>query len=215
MKEPLHYGMYLVCYDTDAQGLYDRTRTGFLLRAAVLAELAICGRVTDADGDVRVMSPGPTGDPVLDEALTTIGGQRRTWKAWVRNGRKETLEAVERHLATLGALTIEEKKAFGLASRRHVTATDTAAVKALQRRLIGVLRGNEPVERVAMTDVTLVALAAAGGVRCVVSRSDSHDHKERIDALTGRLGDAAPGLGRAVRGIRTTMVAAQGGMGGG
>jgi hypothetical protein len=37
----------------------------------------------------------------------------------------------------------------------------------------------------------------------------------RIKAMADRLGDLAPGLEHAVRTIRTTMIAAQGGMGGG
>ena len=56
---------------------------------------------------------------------------------------------------------------------------------------------------------------SAGGVRHVVSRADGRAHKDRLDALTGRLDAIAPGLGRAVRGLGTTLVAAQGGMGGG
>lgn len=43
MTQTLYGRIYLTAYDTPAHDLYDRTRTGFLLRAAVLAELAIRG----------------------------------------------------------------------------------------------------------------------------------------------------------------------------
>jgi hypothetical protein len=60
-----------------------------------------------------------------------------------------------------------------------------------------------------------VALAAVGGIRAVVSRADAHARKKRIAELTGRLDAVAPGLGKAVGGLGLTMVAAQGGLGGG
>ncbi|MFG2958382.1 hypothetical protein ACGF5O_32265 [Streptomyces sp. NPDC048291] len=63
-------------------------------------------------------------------------------------------------------------------------------------------------------DAVLLALAAAGRVRTVVSRQDQKTLRARIDACTGRLGTLAPGLEHAVRALPTTMIAAQGGMGG-
>jgi hypothetical protein len=49
----------------------------------------------------------------------------------------------------------------------------------------------------------------------VVSCQESREHRQRIEALTSRVGTIAPGLKQAFDGIRTTMIAAQGGMGGG
>ncbi|GAA2436421.1 GPP34 family phosphoprotein [Streptomyces mauvecolor] len=212
MTHTLYGRMYLTAYDTAAGALYDRTRTGFLLRVAVLAELASLGRITDSAGEVGVTGSGRTGDPVLDHALDGIGAHRRTWKAWVRSDRRETLAAVEDRLAVLGLITVEERPVFARAARREVAVLDTAGVRALQAGLTALLRGEGPVEPY---DAVVLALASAGRVRHLVSPADARAHKDRIDALTGRLDAIAPALGRTVRGLGTTLVAAQGGMGGG
>ncbi|UKY47567.1 GOLPH3/VPS74 family protein [Streptomyces inhibens] len=216
MTEPLHHCMYLTAYDTAAQNLFDRPRTGFLLRAAVLTELAIRGHLTEVEGAAAVAAAGSTGDSVLDKALGDVGAHRRSWKAWLRYDRKETLEAVEHQLAALGVLTIEEKEksSFGRGSKRQLTVTDPVAVKALQDGASAILHARDPADRLAPADAALLALAAAGGIPAVLSRKDSRDHKDRIEALTDRLGDIAPGLDKAVHSLRITMIAAQGGMGG-
>ncbi|MFI5704541.1 GPP34 family phosphoprotein [Streptomyces xanthochromogenes] len=212
MTDTLYGRMYLAAYDTDAGAPYDRTRTGFLLRAALLAELACLGRVADTSGEVAVTDTGSTGDPVLDLVLSRVGEHRRTWKAWVRADRAETLAAVEDRLAALGLVTVAERPAFRRSARRGVTVRHAADVRALQARLTAVLRGTGPVEAY---DAVVLALGAVGRVRHLVPAPDARAHQGRLDAMTGRLDAIAPGLGRAVRGLPTTMVAAQGGMGGG
>ncbi|WP_328308325.1 GPP34 family phosphoprotein [Streptomyces sp. NBC_00442] len=213
MTLSLYGRMYLTAYDTDAGALYDRTRAGFLLRVAVLAELARAGHIADRAGEVVVLDAGPTGDPVLDLALLPLAAHRRTWKVWTRTGRNETLSAVEDRLAALGVITVRERPArFARPARRDVTVRAPGDVRALQGSLAGVLRAEGPVDP---DDAVLVALASAGGVRHVVSRADAKAREDRVDALTGRLDAVSPSLGRAVRRLGTTLVAAQGGMGGG
>ncbi|MEU6660077.1 GPP34 family phosphoprotein [Streptomyces sp. NPDC046821] len=215
MTQHLYGRMYLTAYDTAAHDLYDRTRTGFLLRAAVLAELAIRGNVVESDGNVSAARPGPTGDPVLDLALGHIAQDRRGWKSWIRHDRKETLHAVEDRLVAQGVLDVAERtKPFGR-TRRVVTVRDASAVTSLQATATGFLHGTGPVEQIDPADAALVALAAAGSIRSVVSRADAHARKHRIEELTARLDTLAPGLGKAIGGLGVTMVAAQGGMGGG
>ncbi|MER0449014.1 GPP34 family phosphoprotein [Streptomyces sp. Edi4] len=207
------YGrMYLAAYDTDAGAVYDRTRTGFLLRVAVLTELARTGRVADAAGEVTVPGPGATGDPVLDHVLGALRRRRRTWKAWVRADREETLGAVEDRLAELGALTVRERAAFARTARREVGVRDAAGVRAFQDGLRARLRDGAAV---GSDEAVLLALAVAGRVRHLVPRADARAHKDRVEALTGTFDAVAPSLGAAVRGLGTTLVAAQGGMGGG
>ena len=50
--------IYLLAYDLDRRQLFDRTRTAFLTRAAVLIELAWRGRL-DADGHPAATGPAP------------------------------------------------------------------------------------------------------------------------------------------------------------
>jgi hypothetical protein len=217
MQRPqeLHYLVYLLAYDLDKEDLYDRTRTAFLVRAGVLTELAVRGYVVDSDGDVRVAKAAPAGDPALDEGLAQIAEHVRSWKAWLRHDYKQTLDTVETHLQTTNLLSVDDHKVLGLVSRRHVTVTHPALVKELQDEARSILHGSQPASEIDPADAAAVALAAAGQVPAVVSRKDRREYKDRIDALTSRVGTIAPGLEKAFEGIRTTMIAAQGGMGGG
>ncbi|MEA2234575.1 MAG: hypothetical protein QOD83_4391 [Solirubrobacteraceae bacterium] len=217
MQRPqeVHYRVYLMAYDLEKEDLYDRTRTAFLARAGVLTELAIRGDVVDADGGVHVANAEPTGDPALDEALQQIAGHDRSWKSWLRHDYKRTLDTIENQLRATGLLAVDDKKILGLLSRTHVTVTDPSLVKQLQDEARTILHGARPAGEIDAADAAVVALAAAGLVPSVVSRKESREYKDRIEALTERVGAIAPGLEKAFQGIRTTMVAAQGGIGGG
>jgi hypothetical protein len=96
-----------------------------------------------------------------------------------------------------------------------VTASDRALVAGLQEEARTLLHGSQPTAEIDPADAAVVALAAAGRVPAVISRKESREYKARIDALTSRVGAIAPGLGPAFQSIRMTMIAAQGGMGGG
>jgi hypothetical protein len=209
----VHYRVYLLAYDLDKEDLYDRTRTAFLTRAGVLAELALRGYVVEADGDVKITKNQATGDAVLDEALGQIAEHDRSWKSWLKHDYKQTLETTERVLAATGLLAVEEKKVLGLVPRTHVRVSDTGVVKELQAEAVEILHGTGPAGDVDPADAAVVSLAAAGLVPSV-PRKETREYSDRIDALTARLGEAVPGLDKAFSGIRMTMIAAQGGMGG-
>lgn len=85
---------------------------------------------------------------------------------------------------------------------------------ALRARVSAALHQEGSVREIPAADAALLALAAAGGVRSVVSRQDQKAFRARIDACTGCLAALAPGLERAVRTLPMTMIAAQGGLGG-
>lgn len=212
--QAVHYRVYLSAYDLGKEDLYDRPRTAFLTRAGVLTELAHHGYVADADGVVRVANAESTGDPALDEALHQIAEHDRSWKSWLRHDYKQTLETIELQLQTMNLISVNRKKVLGLVSRTHVTVPDRALVEQLQQSARTILRGSRPASEIDPADAAVVALAAAGLVPAVVSRRDSHVYRERIEALTNRAGAVAPGLETAFQGIRTTIVAAQGGIGG-
>ncbi|GAA2747149.1 hypothetical protein GCM10010440_41820 [Kitasatospora cinereorecta] len=217
MSRGLHLAAYLLAFDTRAQSLQDRTRAGYLLRAAALADLAHRGAAAEnAAGRVEVASAEPTGDGVLDALLAELAGRPRTWKSWIRRGREDTLEAAEEQLAALGVMTMPDREPYGpVAPHRTVAMDDPREALDLQVRIAELVRGHAPVAAASFADATLAALAAHGHLRLVLSRQDRKAHAERITALTDRLADHAPGLARAVAGLNLTMIAGQGGMGGG
>ncbi|MFG2576984.1 GPP34 family phosphoprotein [Streptomyces sp. NPDC048481] len=203
--------MYLLAHDDAAEGPYDRRRTELLVRAAALTDLALRGRLREDDGTVTVSGERPTGDPVLDTVLRDAAGGHG-WKHLVHHRRKRTLTLVEDRLAAAGLLAVREPRT--LLGARRLTVTDPAVPAALRARVHAALHGTGPVGEVAAADAALLALAAAGRVRPVVSRRDRKSFRARIDACTRSLGVLAPGLEKAVRTLPTTMIAAQGGMGG-
>ncbi|MFG3206600.1 GPP34 family phosphoprotein [Streptomyces sp. NPDC048192] len=211
MTDDLTCAMYLLAHDEAAEGPYDRSRTALLVRAAALTDLAMRGRLAEDRGTVSVSGTGPTGNPVLDRVLRdAVGGH--SWKHLLRHHRKQTLTDVEDRLAAAGLLTVKEPRTrFGT---RRLRVTDPAVTTALRARVSAVLRGDGPVRELPAADAALLALAAAGGVRTVVSRRDQKVFRSRIDTCTGSLAVLAPGLEHAVRTLPTTMIAAQGGMGG-
>ncbi|MEV0186206.1 GPP34 family phosphoprotein [Streptomyces sp. NPDC050625] len=210
MIDDLPCVMYLLAYDAAAEGPYDRARAELLIRAAALIDLALLGRLGEDGGTVTVSGTEPTGNPVLDRVLHDAAGHG--WKDLVRRHRKRTLTEVEDRLAAMGVLTVREPRPrFGT---RRLTVTDRAAPAALRARVCTALHGDDPVREIPAAAAALLALAAAGGVRSVVSRQDQKTFRARIDACTGCLGALAPGLERAVRALPMTMIAAQGGMGG-
>ncbi|WP_020129766.1 GOLPH3/VPS74 family protein [Streptomyces sp. 303MFCol5.2] len=203
--------MYLLAHDDAAEGPYDRSRTELLVRAAALVDLALRGRLREDGGTVTVSGAQPTGDPVLDGVLRDAAAGHG-WKHLVRRHRKRTLTQVEDRLAAAGLIAVRTPRTrFGT---RRSTVPDPAVPAALHARVSAALHRNGPVTEIPAADAALLALAAAGGIRSVVSRQDQKTFRARIDACTGHLGALAPGLEKAVRALPTTMIAAQGGMGG-
>ncbi|MEV6765529.1 GPP34 family phosphoprotein [Streptomyces sp. NPDC051105] len=210
MTDDLACLMYLLAHDDAAEGPYDRSRTELLVRAAALIDLALRGRLGEDGGTVTVTGTRSTGDPVLDDVLRDAAGHG--WKHLVRRHRKRTLIQVEDRLAAAGVLTVEAPRTrFGT---RRLTVTDRAVPAALRARVSAVLHGHGPVQEIPAADAALLALAAAGRIRSIVSRQDHSACRARIDACTSSLAVLAPGLEKAVRALPTTMIAAQGGMGG-
>lgn len=216
MSRGLHLAAYLLAFDTRSQSLQDRTRAGFLVRAAALAELAHRGTAAeDGAGRVQVVSADPTGDRVLDALLAELGDRSRTWKSWIKRSRDDTLEAVEEQLTVLGVTAMADRDLHGpVTPHRTVAMNDPREALDLQTRVAELVRGSTPIAEAAFADTVLAVLAAHGHLGLVLSRHDRKAHAERITALTHRLAGTAPGLARAVRGLNLTMVAGQGGMGG-
>ncbi|MFD6286756.1 GPP34 family phosphoprotein [Streptomyces sp. NPDC060205] len=211
MNDDLACHMYLLAHDDAAEGPYNRSRTQLLVRAAALIDLASRGRLVEDAGTVTVSGTAPTGDLVLDGVLRDAAGGHG-WKHLVRRHRKRTLTEVEDRLVAAGLLTAKAPRTpFGT---QRLTMTDRSVPAALRARVTAVLHADGPVRDLPVADAALLALATAGGIRSVVPRQDQKTFRARIDACTASLAAVAPGLEKAVRALPTTMIAAQGGMGG-
>lgn len=189
MNDDLACLLYLLAHDDAAEGPYDRSRTQLLVRAAALIDLALRGRLGENGGTVTVSGTEPTGDPVLDRVLRDAAAGLG-WKHLMRRHRKQTLTQVEDRLAAAGLLTVKAPRTrFG---RRRLSLTDRAVPAALHARVSAALHGDGPVREIPAADAALLALAAVGGIRSVVSRQDHKTFRARIDACTGRLAPSHP-----------------------
>lgn len=208
--DALPYRIYLLAYDTGRARLFDRTRTAFLARAAVLTELALRGKLTAANHP-EVTGPDLTGDPVLDGMLAEISQHDLSWRSLIRRHYRLTLAAVEQQLQAAGVIAIRRHRTLGLLPRRAIDLRDPAAAARVRDEFTSVLDGTVPAADVNAADAALVALAASGRVRTVLSRPQARRHADRISALTSRLSALSPGLEGAVRRIEMMVVSAQGG----
>ncbi|WP_414937185.1 GOLPH3/VPS74 family protein [Amycolatopsis sp. cmx-11-51] len=200
---PLSAKAYLLACDVGKGKLRDRHRASLLVSGAAMTDLALRGRVADADGRVTVSGAGPTGDLVLDELLAEIAGERpRKWKWWVRKDARGILEAVESQLDTAGVIEMKTGRTLGLFPSRHPIVRDPAVVDRLRVLVDQALRGSSPVSDV---DAALTTLVAAVELRDVIPGKDRRRYKERIEELTEQGGDAVPALRKLFKEMRAVQ----------
>ncbi|XVU25543.1 GOLPH3/VPS74 family protein [Actinoplanes sp. CA-054009] len=116
----------LLAYADDGTPLTDGTHLDNGLGGAVLLELALAGRVDIADKKVVVLDAGPTGDPMLDGALTKIGAEERGRRPghWVTKFSKDTRPQVLDRLVAGGVLTVRKDKVLGVFPRKKYPAAN-------------------------------------------------------------------------------------------
>ncbi|MGX4688574.1 GOLPH3/VPS74 family protein [Streptomyces sp. JNUCC 63] len=202
--------LYLLAWDTGRLKLTGAGELHHLVRAGALTELAQRGLLVDDDGiTTPVDLDARTGDPVLDGLLDLVRESRpRRWKTWVTLRARLTLVAVREQLAAEGYLRAERRRVLGVFPSVDHVLERVAVVDALREEARRVLEGSLPAARISERDAAVVALAAAAGLRTLVSATDRRRHRQRIEELTERSGAAAPALRRVVREVRTAVVVA-------
>lgn len=206
---------YLLACDVGKGKLRDRHRASLLISGAAMTDLALRGRVADADGRVAVSGAGPTGDLVLDELLAEVAGESpRKWKWWVRKDARGTLEAVESQLEAAGVIEMKIGRTLGLFPSRRPIVRDPAVVDRLRALVDQALRGPSPSSDVDASDAALTALVAAVELRDVIPGRDRRRYKDRIEELTDRGGDAVPALRKLFRELRAVRASAASSSGG-
>jgi hypothetical protein len=201
--------LLLLSLDDDGQPRDPRSALGYALAGAALTELLLAGRLANRDGRLQVVSPAPTGDPVLDEVLRQVEAEPRPRKLkwWVsRLGgggwrRPSVRNRLIDHLTSEGVLARDQERLLGLFPvTRHPPAEPTAddqARAAVRAVLVG---GREPDEPTA----ALVALVeAAGLVDACVGRSERRQARQRAKQIA-----AGDQVGEAVRRVQQEVMAA-------
>lgn len=127
---------------TDEKGRLADGWTGFGwygLAGAVLAELALRGRIRMSDERLDVVDATPTGDPTLDEALRIVADRRRprspeSWTYWLPHEMDDLRRSVGDALAVDGLVGREERRLLGLRFVRYPVRAPGVA-QALESRL--------------------------------------------------------------------------------
>ncbi|MFS8202815.1 GOLPH3/VPS74 family protein [Streptomyces sp. CWNU-52B] len=202
--------LYLLAWDTTKLKITGASQVPHLVRAGALTELAQRGLLADVDGTVTPTDPdGRTGDPVLDGLLELIEESRpHKWKTWVSLRARITLDAVQAQLAADGYLRAEKTRVLGVFPSVEYEIDRVAVVDGLREEARLVLAGPVPVDEVSERDAALVALAAAAGLRTLMSgkeRRHGNEWAERVEALAERSGTATPALKQAVHEVRSAL----------
>lgn len=150
MRPSLLEELLLIAYSDQGSLKASAGVVDYGLAGAVLMELMLAGRLTLTKRAVTVVSDEPTGDPLLDEALTRIRTSRRTsprkWVLTLRHGlRKRVLE----RLVARGVLRREKRRVLlVLPQIRYPSATGMTPAPEIdaRQRLRAIVAGTGPVD---------------------------------------------------------------------
>ena len=160
----------------------------YALASAILMQLSLDGRIDTDPQKLMVTSHQPSGDPVLDEALTLISthpGQRDSRHWIVELGRKSdhfrgmTLE----RLVAKGVLRKEEGRFLWVfPDRRYPKAAEGELdVMEVRARLRAVILSSEIPEP---HDALMIGLArSAGIIPLILSAAEQEKYGKRVDQL--------------------------------
>jgi len=182
------------------------------LGGAVLLELALAERFDVRDGKIVVVDPSPVGDPVLDEALIRVAGDKkgRSPRDWVQKLSEHLRERLLDNLVGVGVLAREKNRVLGIFPRTRYPAAHGVVAPAeaeARQRLLAALDGADPVP---VRTAALAALVQAVGLAGKVFPGRSgRDVEKRIAAMT----EAALADGRwAAGGVRKAIEEVQAGV---
>jgi hypothetical protein len=176
------------------------------IAGARLLELSLAGRLGLGEkGAIVVEDQTPTGDEVVDEALSAIASSERDRDAkhWVGKLSKASVrKRVLDRLDERGVLAAERGKFLGIVPRTRHVEIDPGPERELRERLRATVLGDEP-----SPDARTIALAAlvraCGLTKTVFGKEDRKEAERRIKDL------AAPdAVGSAVKSVTDATTAA-------
>ena len=136
------------------------TKLRFGLAGSELVRLAAARRVDVVRGRIEVLDSAPTGDPFLDDALTSMTGGRRgpTAKAWVARERRGLVERYLARAEAAGIIRADRRKALGFIPVTRWTVVDTGRAAQARARLEAVAASTGTVDS---AQAALAGLASA------------------------------------------------------
>jgi hypothetical protein len=109
----------------------------FGLAGSELVRLAAARRVDIVRGRIVIRNSGPTGDPLLDDALASMSGgwHEPTAKAWVKRIRPGLVERYLARAESAGTIRAQRRKALGFIPVTRWVVIDTARAEQACARL--------------------------------------------------------------------------------
>ncbi|MGH3490208.1 MAG: GOLPH3/VPS74 family protein [Actinopolymorphaceae bacterium] len=206
--------LLLLVDDATGKPLTDGTKLDHAIAGAVLLELALQGKVdvtatreeNRRKGRLVVRDPSPTGEAILDEALTLVADKQGKKPESVIGALKKGLrERLLSGLAERGILRREEGKILGIFPTTKWGAEDSRHEDALRSRLRGVLvSGLTPDNR---SGALISLLSAIDVVPKIVESPDRRAVKRRAKEVAEGAW-AADAVRRAVEAVNAATVAA-------
>lgn len=178
----------LLSHDDEGVNHADPTALGCAVAGAALTELMLAGRLTVVDGRTTVADPTPTGEPLLDRALTKIAAEQPyPAKDWVGSLGDDLWDRALDRLVERGVLERRTEKVLLVFPRtRYASATggEPAPETATRRAAATVLDGAGPAD--ARTSAILSLVAAAGLVGTAFPDRDADEATRRIAEHTAQ-----------------------------
>jgi Golgi phosphoprotein 3 (GPP34) len=205
IPESLPARMYLLAYDTDKNRVTSRSQLGLVLRAAALTDLYLSERLADENGKPKATGGRATGDPLLDDLAQQIADHRpKAWYRWIGRQEHGAVRAVRDQLEAEHRITVNRRALLP----DKVELRDRRAVKKYADSVRAALR--QPAARAEPRTAAVLALAARGEVKTVISSSERREHRKRLDELAVYTGPVADALKKALRNKKAAMASAGG-----
>lgn len=181
------------------------------LAAATIAELLLREKVALSERrnpDVEILDSTPTGEPVLDQALTALTEVRRPRiRSVISHRRMDLTEVIGEEFVTVGAVSRKD----GWFTTTW-PAEDSSLKSALRARLVGSLR--DPA-RASLQDGIILELLRSLRIAHRILKEDLDGMKRReVDRTIKELGVDHP-VAKALKSVIDSMNAATAGAGGG
>jgi hypothetical protein len=189
---PLAEELLLLAYD-DQTGKATGSRIGLDLgmSAAVLVDLALAGRIAYRDGDLAVVDPSPTGDPIADTVLAKVAeDDPHTPAQWLQRLRHRLRTRVLDDLVSRGIVRdVDETQLEYIHVHRYPVANKDYE-NEIRRRLAEALTTDEiPDERTAALATLLTAARMEPALRLPPDETArAHKRLEQIASGAGFAG---------------------------
>ncbi len=161
------------------------------MAAAVVTDLIVAERVTlsqDKDPRVGILSPQPTGNPILDPALARLGEKSgKKLSGLIMDRKLDPTKNVVEALTKAGIIAVEPKRMLGLIPEKRPTLNPMPEQR-VRDRLRSVLAGSTPT----IADAALLSILQGLDVAHKILQSEAggltkRELKQRIKAVSAAM----------------------------